>query len=674
MYRIRKAIRRRSSIALSAQVEMLEQRLVLDASGLDAFGVAGFDSGEDHDAETPEFAAFQFSDTNRWSSNTTGSGYTQGDPIVLTWSIVPDGTSIYGYNGEATSPSNLQSRLNSVYGSPDVWLPLFEQALGRWGELSGITYVYEPNDDGSAWTSSSIASGIAGVRGDVRISGHNIDGGSGILAYNFYPNFGDMVIDTSEFNSGGLFTNTSSNSLILRNVLTHEAGHGVGIAHVDSGNANFLMEPYLSTAFDGPQFDDILAVQRGYGDGFEDGSGNNTAANATGLGTFAGNLQIGMDANDTGVAPSETDFVSIDDDSDVDYFRFDVTTSGTIQIDLTPVGPTYNQGPQGGTQTTFNASMQSNLALALFASDGVTQLGYSDAGGLGSSESILSGLDPGTYYVRVSGADNRAQMYHLEINSSTAPPPPPPTAPSVSLISSASGTEADVFKRGKNAGTPQTSVISFQVSLSSVAATDITLSYHTEDATTGDLATANVDYVSVPNGTVTIPQGSLSATITITIIGDTITEPDEVFQLVLDQIVSGNATLGNALSTGTILDNDTGGGGNGGGKGNGKGKSGKFTSGQDVRPSMASVSLGLPLSSFPSSPTADASQETLPWAYKVDDMHSESVERTDHAEETSQPKLKSESVTVSQTDRSETPTDRLFSQFLSDLALDLSDL
>ena len=41
---------------------------------------------------------------------------------------------------------------------------------------------------------------------------------------NFFPNNGDMVIDTGD----NFYNSTGSNSLRLRNVLAHEAGHGVG--------------------------------------------------------------------------------------------------------------------------------------------------------------------------------------------------------------------------------------------------------------------------------------------------------------------------------------------------------------------------------------------------------------------------------------------------------------
>ena len=260
--------------------------------------------------DPPGAEKFSFSDGDRWSTTATnGGGLGQGDPMTLTWSIVPDGTSIFGYNGEPTSPSNLRAWLNGIYGSQAVWLPIFEGVFDRWSELNGVTYVYEPNDDGSPWTSTNIASGVLGVRGDVRISGHFIDGNSNVLAYNFFPNFGDMVLDTGD----NTYNNTSNNSLILRNILAHEHGHGLGLSHVCPVNQTKLMEPFLATAFDGPQFDDILATNRGYGDALES---NDTPGAASNLGSIAFGNGVALDT------------VSVDDNSDTDVYAF--TVSGAV--------------------------------------------------------------------------------------------------------------------------------------------------------------------------------------------------------------------------------------------------------------------------------------------------------------------------------------------------------
>ena len=55
--------------------------------------------------------------------------------------------------------------------------------------------------------------GVLGTRGDVRIGGHLIDGNSNVLAYNFFPNHGEMIIDTGD----SFYSGTTNNSRGLRN-------------------------------------------------------------------------------------------------------------------------------------------------------------------------------------------------------------------------------------------------------------------------------------------------------------------------------------------------------------------------------------------------------------------------------------------------------------------------
>lgn len=378
-----------------------------------------------------QISNFQFSDNSRWSSTATnGGGLSQGDPTTITWSIVPDGTPISGFNGEVASPSNLVSFLGSIYGVTTVdanltdepWFGLFQSYLNRWSALSGMTYVYEPADDGAA-LSFSTSVGLIGVRGDIRISGHLIDGNSNILAYNFFPNGGDMVIDTGDANFYG---NTANNSRALRNVLAHENGHGLGMNHVCpviQGVNGRLMEPFINLSIDGPQFDDILAIQRGYGDALEKNGGNDSAATARPLGTLGIGQTIvrGTDAVDIQVAPTEVDFISIDDDSDVDYFSFTIGSGMGANIELTPLGATYLSGAQNANGscsagTPFNASTQSDLMLQLIGPNGNTVLRTSNVSGLGGAEGIQTGfLSAGTYFVRISGTANAIQMYRLGI-------------------------------------------------------------------------------------------------------------------------------------------------------------------------------------------------------------------------------------------------------------------
>lgn len=98
---------------------------------------------------------YVFNDFNRWSRTATdGFGFAQGDPTTLTWSIVPDGTAVGG--NPVIPSSGLVSFLDSIRGAGPggndltqrPWFSLFEQSFDRFSQLSGLTLVYEPNDDG----------------------------------------------------------------------------------------------------------------------------------------------------------------------------------------------------------------------------------------------------------------------------------------------------------------------------------------------------------------------------------------------------------------------------------------------------------------------------------------------------------------------------------------------
>lgn len=387
----------------------------------------------------------EFRLTTRWS-NTTLSGNTggQGNPVTLTWGFVPDGTPIPGgqVSGESTDPSNFIANFDARYGAgpggTDLtqrpWFNFFQSSFDRWSQLAGLTYVYEPNDDGATMyvrnangTVSAGPAGQLGVRADLRIGGHRIDGAGNVLAYNFFPGSGEMVLDTTE---GNAFNSSANNFRSLRNIIMHEHGHGMGILHSESNNSNHLMQPVLQTSFDGPQFDDILAAQRHYGDIHEKNGGNDFIATATYLGNLTpGNtLAIGTSAgNTTVVTPAMSDFVSIDDESDLDFWRVTVEGPSALNITLTPVGPTYNEGPQGGTQSPFNAAARSDLTLAVFAPNGITQLAFANNTGLGQPETIENLLAfSGDYFIRVAGLTlNQIQIYRLDVSLVSAVIPEP---------------------------------------------------------------------------------------------------------------------------------------------------------------------------------------------------------------------------------------------------------
>jgi hypothetical protein len=340
----------------------------------------------------------RFQQGNRWNRTAiSGSGLQRGQPTVLTYSFVPDGTFVPNLIG-ATGNSNLRAWLNGIYGSQANWQPLFEQVFDRWSELIGTTYVYEPNDDGSQLNSGA---GIVGVRGDVRIAAIAIDGGGGTLAYNNFPQDGDMVFDSAD----GFYNNTASNSLRFRNVAAHEHGHGLGMYHVCPTNQTKLMEPFASTAFNGPQLDDILNGHRFYGDPLEPAT--DSPDTAPSLGTFG----VGGNAIQSNV--------SIDGTSDQDFYRVTLTEPAQIQVTVSPDAGSYLQGPQTGACNTgvltdYNAVR--DLRIDVYSPiNPFAPLATADTTGLGGTEVLaFNAIDPGEYLVRVSasGPDN-VQRYVL---------------------------------------------------------------------------------------------------------------------------------------------------------------------------------------------------------------------------------------------------------------------
>jgi serralysin len=356
---------------------------------------------------------------SRWSGGTAQTqtqGFSQGSPLRLTWGFMSLGAAINGDGRFPDGNNNLQTRLNTIYaGGQAEWQPLFQSVFDRWSSISGLSYTFEANDDGAAASNGN--SGVLGTRADVRIGGKNLDGNSGVLAYNWFPNRADMVIDTND----NFFSNTTNNSIRLRNVVSHEHGHGCGCFHCisSSSSQNFLMEPFIDTSFDGPQFHDILVIQRGYGDALERSNtfqGNDTATLATPLGVVAqatpvsiGNSpKINMANGNNLVAPSATDFISLDSDTDTDFYSFSVTNAATVSILLEALGITYDARPEGsGTPFDFNTRNRVDMTLTLFDTNGTTILQTANLNGFGGDESILFNLlSAGTYFVRVNGTSN----------------------------------------------------------------------------------------------------------------------------------------------------------------------------------------------------------------------------------------------------------------------------
>ena len=397
---------------------------------------------------------------DHWSSTAINgtSQNVQGQPIVLTWSFVPDGTTITpAGTAESTDPSSLRARLTQIYGGSATgdpqaqpWFAVFQTTFDNLAAISGLRFVYEPNDDGSPITSGS-EPGVQGVRGDIRIGGHTLDGAGGALAYAYYPDNGDLVIDTGD----PYFNDAGNGSLRMRNILEHELGHSLGLSHVCPINESKLMEPFITSIFRGSQFDDVYSHQRNYGDTLEVHGAvrdNDSAANATPL-----VLPFGSQA--------AWQWLSIDDDSDTDLFSISATTLQQITLrvmpsdPIQPGNPVVNSYPEGPrltdgtcTGTAFDPTNQQDLVLDLLGSDGVTVMASAPARPAGETEEIAAFSFPtnGTYYIRVrGGAADRAQLYRLEALLDTAPHAPELTLASTRIDAESNSTGPGILAPGE---------------------------------------------------------------------------------------------------------------------------------------------------------------------------------------------------------------------------------
>jgi len=344
----------------------------------------------------------------RWATTATdGSTGPKGDPVTITWGIVPDGTPINGFytaQGEGNAPSNLIATLDGIYGSSAVWRPLVQEAFDAWSGISGLEFVEELADDQQTIpTFGSTGAGTLGVRPDVRIGGHAIDGNYAIVAYARQPSSGgDIVIDTDDTFYGDL----SGRSVNFRNTLTHELGHAMGLEHVCPTNATKLMEPSIVQNFDGPQHDDLLAMNENYGDVEES---DDSTASARVLGFGAGGSLIQQDLSIDG--PGDEDWIAVSEELGLGV-TVGVQAYGDAYLYADSVGGSCSGTSPVGIDTTAHQ----DLAIQLVAPNGVTELAWIDGTGAGGNESVTEFAMSSGGYIRVVGdGGSDPQVYDLTV-------------------------------------------------------------------------------------------------------------------------------------------------------------------------------------------------------------------------------------------------------------------
>ncbi len=321
---------------------------------------------------------------DRWPAP-AGSGRT------LTFSFPPDGLSLPGLSGSAGAPNVLNQTMTARFGSATAWRQFMRGMFGLWSAVTDLQFT-EVGDDGAAW-----GAGGSNARGDIRIGARGLDGPDNTLAFNYYPSSGgDMVIDAADLPGG-------STSFWL-NVIAHEIGHGIGLAHVCPATGTKLMEPTAMFTGTGPLVDDARGAQELYGDRLEPNDLQGAAISLASLGLSP-------------VQPLVLRPLGLQTAADEDWFSIETCPQDSVTIRVTPIGTVYAQGPQTtacNTGTNVNAATIEDLALEFVWSTGLrTIINSSPAGG---SETYTITGATGRTSLRVmsrGSSGERVQLYEL---------------------------------------------------------------------------------------------------------------------------------------------------------------------------------------------------------------------------------------------------------------------
>ena len=208
-----------------------------------------------------------------------------------------------------------------------------------------------------------------------------------------------MVLDTDDNFIATI--GRGNNNIGFQNLIEHETGHGIGLAHTEPLDQTKLMEPFLHTATRGAQEDDKHTIHKLYGDQYEP---NDASATATDLGQLQDQT-------------AELFNVSIDENADVDLFQFETLQASGLSISLMPKGTQYLLGPQGGVPVPVNRLTESNLGFRVLDSTGAELVRVENTPA-GQDENLDDFSLPraGVYFVEVFGqSGGGTQLYDIDI-------------------------------------------------------------------------------------------------------------------------------------------------------------------------------------------------------------------------------------------------------------------
>ncbi len=233
------------------------------------------------------------------------------------------------------------------------------------------------------------------------------------------------------------------------------------------------------------------------------------------------------------------------------------TGTGTITDDdpeSVSVAPaSLAEGNSGTAPMTFTVSVPVASASAVsvhYATSNGTAAAPADYTAKTGSVTIPVGATSATFTVLVVGdtVDEANETFTVTLSSPSGATLGTATATGT-IVDDDAAPVVSVAPTSVTEGNTGTATAQFTVTASAVSSLPVTVAFATSDGT----AHAPGDYTAA-TGSVTIPAGSTSATVTVSVLGDTLYEKNETFTLTLSGPV--NATLGAATATGTIVDDD----------------------------------------------------------------------------------------------------------------------
>jgi len=325
-------------------------------------------------------------------------------PILISYSFMPDGTSIGGV------PSNLQATLNAHFTTA-AWQAQISDAAAVWEKVANVNF--------SLVTDNGSPLGVSGNQqddprfGDIRIGGYAMS--SSILAFAYLPPRANGGTD-----AGDIFFNTSQlwqingTTYDLMTVAIHELGHALGMGH--STDTAAAMYPAYIASKQVVDADDISGIRSIYSarqpDIFNVDGSNGSPRSAADISSYIGsNGQLTISGLD--LTPPATIGTNA-----IEWYKITVPTSttGTMVVRMQSTG----------------LSLLSP-SLAIFNSAGNTILAQQISYNLGDTVTAqINNVTPGQVYdIRCQGSttgNSGFGTYGLQVNfgSLTQPPIPSP--------------------------------------------------------------------------------------------------------------------------------------------------------------------------------------------------------------------------------------------------------